>query len=211
MQSYSRISSKKVALIVAHPCDETLWAGGTILSHPSWDWFIVCLCSKGEPDRVLKYKEALQLLRAEGVIGDLDGRSDQKPLNDTEVEQTIKNLLPAHYFDLIISHHPIGEPTSNIWHEAIGKAVIKLWHSEEISAAEFWAFAYEDENKTYLPKPIETAKIRKVLSKRIWSKKMSIITGTYGFDQSSFEAKTTASAESFWTYTSSFGARKLLR
>jgi LmbE family N-acetylglucosaminyl deacetylase len=31
---------KSVAVIIAHPDDETLWAGGIILSHPSWLWFI---------------------------------------------------------------------------------------------------------------------------------------------------------------------------
>ena len=25
-------------MIVAHPDDETLWAGGTILKHPEWHW-----------------------------------------------------------------------------------------------------------------------------------------------------------------------------
>ena len=35
---------KKTAVIVAHPCDETLWAGGTILSQPAWNWFIATLC-----------------------------------------------------------------------------------------------------------------------------------------------------------------------
>ena len=206
-----RLNSKKVALIVAHPCDETLWAGGTILSHPSWDWFIVCLCRGGETELVKRYDEALKLLRAEGVIGVLHGGADQKPLNDTEVEQTIKDLLPANYFDLIISHNPAGEYTSKIWQEETGNAVIKLWHSGIISAGEFWAFAYEDRNKSYLPKVIETAKIHHLLSKRIWAKKKSIIQETYGFDQGSFEAKTTPLAESFLPFTNSFAARKLLR
>lgn len=197
-----RLNSKKVALIVAHPCDETLWAGGTILRHPSWDWFIVCLCGGGETDRVQKYNEALLQLRAKGVIGDLHGGADQKPLNDADVEKTIEDLLPGHYFDLIISHQPAGDYTSNIWQEETGKAVIRLWHSGKISAGEFWAFAYED---------IETAKIHKVLTKRIWSKKKRIITETYGFDQSSFEAKTTPLAESFRPFTNSFQARKLLK
>jgi len=31
------LSAKTVAIIVAHPDDETLWAGGTILSHPFFD------------------------------------------------------------------------------------------------------------------------------------------------------------------------------
>ena len=207
----TRLNSKKVALIVAHPDDETLWAGGTILSHPSWDWFIVSLSRGGETDHAQKFLQALQQLGAKGVIGDLDTGDDQKPLNETEVKQTILDLLPEHYFDLIISHHPAGEYTNHIKHDETGKAVILLWHSGKISSAEFWAFAYEGGKKSYLPRAIETAGIYKVLTKRIWKKKQSIITEIYGFDQNSFEAKTTPMAESFWPFTSSFETRKLLR
>ena len=206
-----KVNSKKVALIVALPCDETLWAGGTILSHASWDWFIVCLCGGGATGRAQKYTEALVLLRAEGVIGDLHGEDEQQALNHTEVAQTIKNLLPANYFDLIISHHPGEEYTSNIWQKETGKAVIKLWHSGLISAGEFRAFAYEDGEKSYLPKAVETANICHMLSKRIWRKNKNIIMETYGFDESSFEAKTTPTAESFWPFTNTFEARRLLR
>ena len=42
--------SKSVAVIVAHPDDETLWAGGTILNHPSWHWFVACLCRGNDQD-----------------------------------------------------------------------------------------------------------------------------------------------------------------
>ena len=206
-----RGSSKKVALIVAHPDDETLLAGGTILSHPSWDWFIVSLSRGGERDHARKFLQALEQLGAKGATGDLDTGDDQKPLDEAEVKQTILSLLPEHYFDLIISHHPAGEYTNHIRHNETGKAVILLWHSGKISAAEFWAFAYEDGKKSYLPKPIESAGIYKVLTRRIWKKKQSIITEIYGFDPNSFGGETTPMAESFWPYTSSFEARKLLR
>ena len=206
-----RGSSKKVALIVAHSVDETLWAGGTILSHPSWDWFIVSLSRGGERDHAQKFLQALEQLGAKGVIGDLDKGDDHNPLNETEVKQTILDLLPEHYFDLIISHHPAGEYTNHTRHNETGKAVILLWHSGKISAAEFWAFAYEEGKKSYLPRPMETAGIYKVLTRRIWKKKQSIITEIYGFDLNSFETKTTPMAESFWPFTSSFEARKLLR
>lgn len=206
-----RLNSKKVALIVAQPADETLWAGGAILNHPSWDWFIVSLSRGGETDHTQKFLQALQQLGAKGVIGNLDTGDDQKPLDETEIKQTILELLPEQYFDLIISHHPAGEYTNHISHDETGKAVIQLWHSGKISSAEFWAFAYEDGKKSYLPRPIETAGIYKVLTKRIWKKKQSIITEIYGFDLNSSEAKTMPMAESFWPFTSSFEARKLLR
>ena len=132
-----RLNSKKVALIVTQPDDETLLAGGTILSHPSWDWFIVSLSRGGESDHAQKFLKALQQLGANGVNGELDTGDDQKPLNEAEVKQTILALLPEHYFDLIISHHPAGEYTDHIRHHETGKAVIQLWHSGKISAAEF--------------------------------------------------------------------------
>ena len=205
----ARLNSKKVALIVAHPDDETLWAGGTILSHPSWDWFVVSLSHGGETDHAQKFLQALHQLGAKGVMGDLDTGDDQKPLNETEVKQTILDLLPEHYFDLIISHHPAGEYTNHNRHNETGKAVIMLWHSGKVSVAEFWAFAFEDGKKSYLPKPIETAGIYKVLTKRIWKEKQSIITEIYGFDLNSFEAKTTRTADSFWPFTRSIEDGKL--
>ncbi len=34
---------KQVAIIVAHPNDETLWDGGAVLNHPLWKCYIVRL------------------------------------------------------------------------------------------------------------------------------------------------------------------------
>lgn len=180
-------------------------------SLPSWDWFIVSLNRGGEIDHAQKFLQTLKKLGANGVNGDLDIGDDQKPLNETEVKQTILALLPEHYFDLIISHHPADQYTDHIRHHETGKAVIQLWHSGKISAAEFWAFAYEDGKKSYLPGPIETRGIYKVLTKRIWKEKQSVITEIYGFDLNSFEVKTTPMAESFWPFPSSFEAKKSLR
>jgi len=202
---------KKVALIVAHPDDETLWAGGTVLSHPSWQCFIVCLSRGSDAERSRRFARALEVLRSQGIIGDLDDGPDQKPLDEKEIHKTILDLLPVNYFDLVISHHPEGEYTRHIRHEETGKAVINLWHSGKISAGEFWAFAYEDGNKNYLPRPIETTGIYNVLSNRIWRRKYSIITETYGFKPGSFEAKTTPRAESFWPFKNSWEAKKLLK
>jgi len=206
-----RSSSKKVALIVAHPDDETLWAGGTILSHPFWDCFIVCLCRGNDTDRAPKFRQALQVLRSEGTMGDLDDGPDQRPLEEHEVEETILELLPPHYYDLVISHNPLGEYTRHIRHEETGQAVIRLWHSGRISTGEHWVFAYEDGHKEYLPRPVQTASIYRELTKRIWLRKYSIITETYGFESSSFEAMTTPRAESFWQFQNSFDARKLIK
>ena len=69
---------KKCVVIIAHPDDETLWAGGMILTHPHWDWYIISLCRKHDPDRSPKFEKALRELKSEGVMGDLDDSSDLK-------------------------------------------------------------------------------------------------------------------------------------
>jgi len=204
----ARSSAKRVAVIVAHPDDETLWTGGTILSQPEWQWFIVCLCRGKDSDRSPKFHNVLRILKSEGIMGDLDDGPEQNPLLKRDIEQTILNLLPANHFDLIITHSPNGEYTRHLRHEETGKAVIKLWNTGKISANELWTFAYTDDNKKHYPHAIENASICMTLMKRIWLRKYSIITENYGFDKDSFEAETTPRSEAFWRFTDPVQAKK---
>ena len=189
---------KSVALIIAHPDDEILWAGGTILSNPTWKCFIVCLCRGNDTDRAPKFIQSLKALNAEGIMDDLDDGPEQLPLEEDEVVGLIQNLLPPVHFDLIITHHPNGEYTRHVRHEETAKAVMMLWQTGKISAGELWTFAYEDGNKEYFPKPVETASVFNSLPKDIWLKKYRIITEVYGFKADSWEAETTPRAEAFW-------------
>ena len=116
-------------------------------------------------------------------MGDLDDGPEQKPLDEKEVEHAILDLLPPKHFDLIISHNPSGEYTRHIRHEEVSKAVIKLWHAGKISTSKLWTFAYTDDNRKHYPLAIENTSIYKVLTKRIWLRKYSIITETYGFEK----------------------------
>jgi hypothetical protein len=81
--------SKTVAIIVAHPDDETLWAGGTILNHPNWNCFILSLCRASDKNRAPKFYNALKILEAEGYIADLDDGPEQKPLDSCIVTSAI--------------------------------------------------------------------------------------------------------------------------
>lgn len=205
-----RSTIKTVAVIVAHPDDETLWAGGTILNHPLWKCFIVCLSRRKDTDRSSRFFNVLKILKAEGIMGDLDDGPDQEPLDQKEVQRVILGLLPEKHYDLIISHSPSGEYTRHLRHEEVGQAVINLWHSGQISAPELWAFAYQDSNKAFYPKAIGNATIYDTLSKRIWQKKYSLITETYGFGKTSWEAETTPQQESFWQFTEPIEAKRWL-
>ncbi len=191
----------KVAIIVAHPDDEILWAGGAILSHKEWDCFILSLCRANDEDRAPKFYKTLKLLNAKGTMGDLNDDSAQSPLAEKEVEQLIIKLLPNEHFDLIITHHPLGEYTRHLRHEEVSKAIINLWNTNQISTDALWVFAFEDGNKSYLPQPIEKANLFIKLPQDLWQKKYNIITQTYGFETTSWEAQTTPKGESFWQFT----------
>ncbi len=143
-------------------------------------------------------------------MGDLDDGSEQIPLEKEKVELAILDLLPQIHFDLIISHNPSGEYTRHLRHEEVSKAVIKLWYSERIFTDELWTFAYEDGKRKYYPQPEKDAAIYIKLTKQIWLKKYSLITETYGFEENSWEAKTTPKDEAFRQFTNSFTAVKWL-
>ena len=201
---------KKVAVIVAHPDDETLWAGGTMLNEPSWKCFVVCLCRKSDPDRAPKFFKALAILGANGIMGDLDDGPEQTPLSGNEVKQAILRLIPDTHFDLIITHNPNGEYTRHLRHEEVSEAVINLWEEGKLTTGQLWTFAYEDGNKAYYPKAEIQATSYWHLPQKLWELKYSIITQTYGFDESSWEAKTTPADEAFWHFSNPQQAKEWL-
>lgn len=200
-RSISHIPARKYnncAIIVAHPDDETLWAGGTILMHPKMEWTILTLCRMSDPDRAPKFYKAMKTLGAEGIMGDLDDGPEQIPLDSHEVQCAIIELLPSKSFDLIMTHSDKGEYTKHRRHEEVGKAVMTLWKNEKLFAKEVLRFAYEDGDGRYLPKAISDADLKTKLPNKIWQKKYDIITKIYGFATDSFEAKTTPQREAFW-------------
>ena len=191
---------KNCAVIVAHPDDEALWAGGLMLMHPRVKWTVVTLCRKSDPDRAPRFFKALEKFGADGFMADLDDGPEQAPLDSDEVQKTIELLLPSESYDTIITHSTSGEYTRHLRHEETAKAVLALWKSGRLIAKELWAFAYEDGNRKYLPRAIKDADLLVGLNKETWRKKYDIITGIYGFNKESFEAKTTPKEEGFWRF-----------
>jgi LmbE family N-acetylglucosaminyl deacetylase len=197
-------NSKKpgsAAMIVAHPDDETLWAGGTILSRPSWRWFILSLCRGSDTNRAPRFFNALKLYGAEGKMEDLDDGPEQIPLEKHAIEAAVLRSLPSTQFDLLITHSPAGEYTRHRRHEETGEAIISLWLAGKIQTDELWLFAYEDGRKQYFPRAIKSAHIYQEISGKLWDQKYDLITKIYGFNDDGFEAKTTPRAEAFWRFT----------
>jgi LmbE family N-acetylglucosaminyl deacetylase len=191
-------SHARVALVVAHPDDETLWAGGLLLMHPGWDPFVAALCRKNDPDRAPKFFRALERFNAAGAMGDLDDGPDQAPLRAEEVKEAVLSLLPRRDYDLLVTHAPWGEYTRHLRHEETGKAAIALLAEGELRADALWLFAYEDGGATRPPGPEAGAQVHLPLSRQVWEAKYAIITKVYGFAEKSWEALATPREEAFW-------------
>lgn len=189
--------SVRVAVVVAHPDDETLWAGGLLLSHPEWLPWIVTLCRGDDPDRSPRFRQALSALGARGAMGDLDDGVDQHPLPPGEVRNAILALLPRRDYDLLLTHAPEGEYTWHRRHREVSLAMRALWREGTLQAQGLWQFAYEDGGGAYAPRPQETATLLLPLTEAIWARKRQVIAEIYGFNEASWEGRATSRTEAF--------------
>lgn len=188
---------RRVAVVVAHPDDEILWAGGLLMSHPEWSPFIVSVCRGSDPDRAPRFFKVLTILNAQGIMGDVDDGPDQIPLQDALVEDAILSLLPRRDYELLLTHAPNGEYTRHRRHEEVSRAVMALWRGGRLRAKWLLQFAYEDGGGTSLPQPQRDAAIQLPLSDEIRARKSSMITAVYGFSAESWEARAVTGAEAF--------------
>lgn len=201
---------KKVAVIVAHPDDETLWAGGTIMSHPEWQVYVLSLCRGDDRDRAPKFHAALHILRASGKMGFLDDGVVQYPLPEEEVQRAILTLLPTITYDLIITHDPSGEYTFHQRHVDVSKAVITLWTARKLESPTLWTFAYHDGNRSFYPRAVKTAPIKIKLTQPLFAVKYDIINRIYGYPKEGWEVLTTPRTEAFWCFSAVNKAREWL-
>lgn len=77
-------------LIVAHPDDETIFCGGTMLTYPEWNWNVVCLTwSIGDDPRGTQFQRAMEFYKSLGVkvasyrcLGKSDHDLSQEEISD---------------------------------------------------------------------------------------------------------------------------------
>lgn len=188
----------RALVLVAHPDDETIWMGGTILAHRSVRWTIYSLCKKNDSERAPKFRHATKMLYARGIISDLEDDNDRMSIKELSrrAEKILTKKLPKKFFDYIFTHGRDGE-YGNLRHKGVHRAVKNLLRAKKLRATKSYCFAYQMASNDKSAVPKKKADFETKLSESVFNKKVRIIKDIYGFKPNSFEYMSCSKTERF--------------
>lgn len=160
-------------LIVAHPDDETIFCGGTMLYYPNWIWTVVCMTEKEGSDRYNEFQKAMEAFKRFGVninsyftLGQEDINQGRK-LTEEDILLWKKAIQRKSFSpDITFTHNTRGEYGHSA-HKLSSLAVSDLLPN-------VWEFIYPKESQPYKNKINEVP-----LSKEILKQKTEIFNSCY--------------------------------
>lgn len=194
---------KNVLVIVAHPDDETIWMGGTLLKmkeKKNSNVTLICLCRKNDKDRFPKFQKACKALKINGYILDLDDfeKGYFKKISNFEIIKRILSITKKKNYDFLFSHGENGE-YGHIRHKEIHNAVEEMLDKKLLKAKKVFFFSYLPKKNNFQGYAIYNSnadKLIKLNSNQLLMKK-NIIKNIYRYSEGGFEEKSSGKIESF--------------
>jgi LmbE family N-acetylglucosaminyl deacetylase len=193
------MAKKEILIIVAHPDDETIWMGGTLL-RSNMKKTIICLCRKNDKDRAPKFRKACKILNAEGHISNLDDfeKGYYKKLSTQDIINRILEITKNKKYDYLFTHNKNGE-YGHIRHKEIHNAVVEMLNKKLLLAKKVFFFSYSPRKNNFQGYAIYNSnadKLIKLNSNQLVMKK-NIIKNIYGYQEGGFEEKSSGEIEAF--------------
>ncbi len=162
-------------IITAHPDDETIFCGGTILSYPSWNWHVICVTMQTQSLRPQEFNHAIDMFRSLGVANitgiTLNQHDEGQELS---IEETVswKQLIGESVStpDIVFTHNSEGE-YGHPHHRSINKIANELFPN-------VWEFVCPGATNV-APQPFKSITNVVPLTQDILNRKMEIFNRSY--------------------------------
>jgi LmbE family N-acetylglucosaminyl deacetylase len=198
MQSLSLDKNKRAIAIVAHPDDEIIFMGGTIMKNPQIDWTVFSLCRQSDKDRGPKFWRVCKKNKVKGIITDLEDEAKMSIKQSLPIiEKLIKNKVSKAHFDYIFTHGANGE-YGHPRHIGVHQAVNKLIKNKVLKPEAVFYFNYK---KNSLPRNSFIAKagtncLLKLTKAELQNKK-EIVAYMYGYEIDGIDVSYCTNPEAF--------------
>jgi hypothetical protein len=193
------MKKKDILVIVAHPDDETIWAGGMLL-RSKYNKTIICLCRKKDKDRCPKFKEACKIFNANGHISDLDDLEEgyYKKVSSKDIIKRILRITKGKKYDCVFTHGRNGE-YNHIRHVEVHNAVMEMLEKGLLSAKKVFFFSYKKRKNYFQGYAAYNSNADKLikLNRDELSMKKNLIKNVYGYKKGGFEEKSSGEIEAF--------------
>jgi len=162
------INETKAIVIIAHPDDETIFCGGTILRYSHWRWTVYCLTAQKETERGNEFMKAMEMYKAMGVNDinfvclEQEDKQEDPSKGDIQQWDTVIRDLDIRG-DLILTHNAIGEyghPQHKILNKISNELYKNVWEIICPGARNFLQPTRSKINQIKLEKDVLTKKCK---------------------------------------------------